>query len=140
MYEQINLLGEEVHIASKSKAKKFEDILKELQEVIQGKNERIAYLEERNKVLSEENKDLKIEIKQPQTIELGAFEKSKINHRPLINIFIDWIGYKMFIKDDKYQSLPKEEQAVFGKVWSKYINPTYKEFCKEFANNRLEEL
>lgn len=111
MVQQINLFGEEVEVASK--AKKFEDVLNELQEMILNKNEKIAYLKESNKQLLEENKQLQTKVKEPQFIELGAFEISKTNQRPLIHIFVDWIGYSMFVKDLKFEKMPKETQDIY---------------------------
>ncbi|KEH93248.1 MULTISPECIES: hypothetical protein [Clostridium] len=134
MVQQINLFGEEIKVASK--AKKFEDVLKELQEIILNKNDKIAYLEESNKQLLEENKQLQTKVKEPQFIELGAFEISKTNQRPLIHIFVDWIGYSMFVKDLKFEKMPKETQDIYQEVWDKHIKPMYKEFCQSFKYDR----
>ncbi|KEH89622.1 hypothetical protein Z965_02460 [Clostridium novyi A str. BKT29909] len=134
MHEQINLFGEDIEVASK--AKKFEDVLKELQEMILNKNDKIAYLEESNKQLLEENKQLQTKVKEPQFIELGAFEISKTNKRPLIHIFVDWIGYSMFVKDLKFEKMPKETQDIYHEVWDKHIKPMYKEFCQSFKYDR----
>lgn len=135
MYEQISILGEEIQVANK--AKKFESILQELQEIIQRKNEEISYLEEVNKKLNDRNKELEAKNSNPQGVELGAFEISKTNSRPLIHIFVDWIGYEMFVKDCKFDNLPKEKQDVYNEIWNKCIRPNYKEFCNRFANNRV---
>lgn len=129
MHEQINLFGEEIQVATK--AKKFEDILIELQETIQDKNKNIAHLENIIRQLSEENEKLKVQITKPKLVEVGAFEKSKVNYRPLIHVFVDWIGYEMFIKGGAFERLPQEEQKIYSRVWDKCIRPTYKEFCKQ---------
>jgi len=138
MYEQISLLGEE--IKCEVKAKKFEHILRELEGLILEKDSTIEKLQAQLKMQQETIETLKEENKamdtKPKFIEIGAFEESKINHRPMIHIFVDWIGYEMFIKNSKFEKLPKEKQELLHEVWDKYIKPTYTEFCSSFSNNR----
>lgn len=131
MYEQISILGEDVKC--EAKAKKFEHILKELEGLIFERDSIIEKLEAQIKMQQETIEALKEENKamdtKPKFIEVGAFEESKVNHRPMINIFVDWIGYEMFIKGSKFEKLPKEKQEIYREVWSKHIKPTYQEFC-----------
>lgn len=138
MYEQISILGENINglVKNNAKAKRFEYILEDIQKSLQEKENRIVYLDECNKKLEEENKELKMKNSKPKEIlELGAFEISKINHRPLIGIFADWIGYEMFVRNSNFDKLPKEKQDTYKEVWNKCVKPAYKEFCKVFAND-----
>lgn len=138
MHEQINLFGENIKVVSK--AKRFEDVLKELEKIILTKNESMAYLQKINEELLEENKNLKEKLKDPNVIEIEAFKEPSINDRAFIHIFVDWIGYSMFVKDLKFEDIPKEKQDIYYEIWDKHIKPMYKEFCKTFKNQNVNSL
>ena len=126
---QINLFGEEVLV--EAKAKKLDYILQELQVSIQDKEKRVVELENLIKALRDENEKLNTRLKiKPEIVEIGAFEKS--NRSPLINIFANWIGYAMFIKDCKFEKMDKDKQNTYREVWDKCVKPMYYEFCEQF--------
>ena len=62
--------------------------------------------------------------------EINLFEKCSGNHRPNLEVFMDWIGYAMFVQGGKFEKLPKEKQEVYQEVWKECIRPMYKEFME----------
>lgn len=81
--------------------------------------------------LSNENLSLRKQVQEPQVIEVNAFNKSSVNGRPNINIFVDWMGYSMFVRNADNLEKDKERKEIYHEVWDKHIYPMYKEFCEK---------
>lgn len=83
--------------------------------------------------LSDENKKLRVQLDNIPIAEIGAFDDIGIfDKRPKINVFVDWIGYSMFIRNHETLEKDKERDMIYREIWSKHIKPMYEEFCLKF--------
>lgn len=105
-------------------------ILKETSSKVSDDN---AIMKDKLQRLQAENLELKKQIKEPQIIKIGAFKKDRVNNRPEINVFVDWIGYYMFAKNND----DTEEYKLCRRIYDKYIKPTYYEFCETCKGNTI---
>lgn len=94
------------------------------------KDSEMDSLKESSNILSKENRELRRNIQERPVIEVGAFDKCSVNGRPNINVFVDWIGYSMFIRNADNLEHDKERKEIYHEIWNKHIKPMYKEFCK----------
>lgn len=94
--------------------------------------DKLNHFRERTYSLSAENKELRKQIQEPKLIEVDSFDKCSVSGRPNINVFVDWIGYSMFVKDLQFEKMDKEKQKIYHEVWDNHIKPMYKEFCEGF--------
>lgn len=127
--DQINFFGEEIKVDAKSK--KFDYIIQELQKNLINKNSEIERLKDIISTLKNENEELKQKVDKPVLIEVGAFEKNIVNGRRNIDVFVDWIGYSMFIKDDVFNNMEQTKKDIYQEVWNKHIKTMYKEYCEK---------
>lgn len=107
-------------------------IISRLTSDLKESDSQLQYFKESLSELTVKNKELLKRVEETPVIEVDAFEKCSVNSRPKIHVFVDWVGYSMFIRNADNLEKDKEKRQLYHEVWDNHIKPMYKEFCEKF--------
>ncbi|TDT63396.1 hypothetical protein [Fonticella tunisiensis] len=136
MESQLSIFPEQ-SVPKSQKIEKNPSIMKMIlryEKSLEQKDELIKLLREENKALKAEINNLNEKYKQVAKENIDAFGITKSSNRPMIAIFADWIGYRMFVKDGKFDKLPAETQKIYEKIHKECVLEAYEAFTNRFGD------